>query len=174
MKNVVLQFPNYDHPFLIFADASSHAIGGYVAQKADDDGPPRPISFFSRVLSPTERNYSTLDREALSIYHVLSSARSWLLGFRIILCSDHRPLKFIYHNGSASSRLQRWRMLIQEYAPEINYIKGSSNVTADWLSRYAAHDMPTEHSVAMQESYVAASHDSALPQAIPENFSPDE
>ena len=59
-----------------------------------------------------------------------------------------------------------------DFDPEIRYLKGSENKTADWLSRYAhmeAHSATT----AMQEDFVIASRNSILPQAIPETYMPD-
>ena len=34
-----------------------------------------------------------------------------------------------------SQRVMRWRLLLEEYGPEIEYIKGPKNVVADALSR---------------------------------------
>ncbi|CAL4062799.1 unnamed protein product, partial [Meganyctiphanes norvegica] len=167
-KYVVLKYPDFSAPFYVFCDASCRAVGGHVSQMVGEDM--RPISFYSRILTPAEQNFSTIDREALAIYHVLDKAKSWLLGFRVIIWSDHMPLRFIIRNTSSNSRLNRWRMLLQEYSPTIHYVKGESNVVADWCSRFAFADPPVSRSVAMQESYAFAAHDSALPQAVPETF----
>ena len=148
-------------------------IGGYICQYVDDEGPPRPIAFYSRVLKDSERNYSCIDREALAIIHVLTSARTWIIGYRIILKSDHKPLQFIAQNCSKNSRLNRWRTLLQEFGPELEYVKGENNEVADWLSRYSHQEVPNRNSVAMQGTYVKASLDSPLPRAIPDTFSPD-
>ena len=91
----------------------------------------------------------------------------------MVIWSDHLPLRFIFKNDSANSRLVKWKLLLQEFAPEIYYIKGCKNVTADWLSRYAGRAPPSEKVVAMREDHTLASFDSALPQAYPETFMPD-
>ena len=174
LKNVVLSFPDYTKPFLIYCDASAYGVGGMVAQQVDPNGyPPRPLAFFSRTLKEAEKNYSTIDREALGIIHVLSCARSWLLGYRIILRTDHRPLQFIHANCSRNSRLNRWRTLLQEFSPELEYVKGSENVIADWLSRYGHSELPSPSTVSVQDTYVQANNSSPLPRAVPDTFTPE-
>ena len=37
--------------------------------------------------------------------------------------------------GLTSDRVYRWRLLLEEYGPEIIYIKGVDNTVADALSR---------------------------------------
>jgi hypothetical protein len=37
--------------------------------------------------------------------------------------------------GSTSDRVTRWRILLEEYAPKIIYIKGIHNTVADAISR---------------------------------------
>ena len=36
----------------------------------------------------------------------------------------------------------QWRLILQEYSPELIYIQGSNNVTADALSRLGMDDTP--------------------------------
>ena len=38
-----------------------------------------------------------------------------------------------------SQRVMRWMLLLEEYGPEIKYIKGPKNVVADALSRLSNH-----------------------------------
>jgi hypothetical protein len=53
-----------------------------------------------------------------------------LWGQRIIVYTDHKNL--IYDAlGSTSDRVFRWRLLLEEYGPEIIYIKGEENTVAD-------------------------------------------
>jgi hypothetical protein len=57
-----------------------------------------------------------------------------LWGQRIIVYTDHKNL--IYDAlGSTSDRVFRWRLLLEEYGPEIIYIKGEENTVADAISR---------------------------------------
>ena len=45
----------------------------------------------------------------------------------------------------------RWRLYIEEYSPDLRYVKGANNIVADALSRLDMDDM---HVVDTQESFL--------------------
>jgi hypothetical protein len=55
-----------------------------------------------------------------------------LLGQDIKVHTDDENLTYKHFN---SDRVMRWRLFIEEYAPNLQYIKGVHNVVADALSR---------------------------------------
>jgi len=58
-----------------------------------------------------------------------------MLGGQIIkIYTDHKNLTRDAL-GLTSDRVHRWRLLLEEYAPEIVYIKGIYNTVADAISR---------------------------------------
>jgi len=57
-----------------------------------------------------------------------------LRGHELKVYTDHSNL-IKYALGSTSDRVYRWRQLIEEYGPEIIYIKVIHNTVADALSR---------------------------------------
>ena len=130
----ILKLPDYDKEFMLFTDASDTAIGSALCQ--EHDGIVRPIAFWSRKLSATERNYSTTEREALSIVYFLEKYRYYLLGRKFALVTDHKPLMFILRNGTSNSKLARWALRIQEYHFDVIHVKGEDNVVADAMSRW--------------------------------------
>ena len=38
-----------------------------------------------------------------------------------------------------TNRVLRWRLIIEEYGPDIEYIKGEKNIVADTLSRFTLY-----------------------------------
>jgi hypothetical protein len=128
VQDVVLAYPDYSVPFEIYADASKTQLGSVITQKN------RPLAFFSRKLSDTQKRYSVTEIELLAIVETLKEFKGMLWGQRIIVYTDHKNL--IYDAlGSTSDRVFRWRLLLEEYGPEIIYIKGEENTVADAISR---------------------------------------
>ena len=67
----VVQPPDWTQPFHVFVDASDIVIGSAPMQLT---GPNwyRPVYYPSRKLSTTERNYSTIERDALGMIYKLN------------------------------------------------------------------------------------------------------
>ena len=127
-KETILNYPKFDRPFDIHTDASDRQLGAVISQ----DG--KPLAFYSRKLSSAQRNYTTTEQELLSIVETLKEFRNILLGQIIKVHTDHKNL---VHESElkTSQRVMRWRLLLEEFGPEIVYIKGPKNVVADALSR---------------------------------------
>jgi RNase H-like domain found in reverse transcriptase len=90
----------------------------------------QPLAFYSRKLNQAQLNYSTIKQELLSIVEILREFRDILLGHRIVIYTDHKNLSFA---NFTSARVLR--LMIEEFGPKIQYIKGSNNLVADALSR---------------------------------------
>src|SRR5215469_2332985 len=76
----LLQFSNYQKPFIVSTDASNIGIAGVIAQ-LDEFGKEKPLAFASRTLTHAEKNYSITDKEALSIFWILSKFRTMIYGY---------------------------------------------------------------------------------------------
>ena len=94
----------------------------------------RPIAFFSRKLSETQQRYSVMEIELLIIIETLKEFKGMLWGQLIKVYTDHKNL-IQDAIGLTSDRVYRWRLLLDEYGPEIIHIKGIHNMVADAISR---------------------------------------
>ena len=117
-------------PFSLYTDASDFAVGAVLIQ---DDC---PVYFFSRKLSGAQCNYTVSEKECLAIVWALDHLRHVLVGSEITVFTDHSNLSFL--NTSSLQRIQRWKLLIDEFDVTIRYIPGDTNSLADLLSRQAA------------------------------------
>ena len=95
MEETVLMMSNHTRPFQIEMDASKYATGAVLTQ-LDSNGDRHPISFISKTLSPTERNYEIYDRELLAIIRALEEWRHYIQGsaHTTIILSDHKNLTY--------------------------------------------------------------------------------
>ncbi len=90
----------------------------------------RPIAFFSRKLSKLQQKYSVMEIELLAIVKALKEFKGMLWGQDIKVYTDHKNLTRD-GLGLTSDRVYHWQLLLEEYAPEIIYIKGIHNTVAD-------------------------------------------
>jgi hypothetical protein len=90
----------------------------------------RPIAFFSRKLSETQQKYSVIEIDLLAIVETLKEFKGMLWGQDIKVYTEHKNLTRDAL-GLTSDRVYRLQLLLEEYAPEIIYIKGIHNTVAD-------------------------------------------
>ncbi|CAF4955322.1 unnamed protein product [Rotaria sp. Silwood1] len=134
---LVLKYPHPTAPFILSTDASEYAIGGTLKQIIN--GQIHYNYFLSRLLTTTERNYSTIDREALAIFWCMEKLQQYLGGRDVTIFSDHKPLQQFHKKIKANSkRIEQWLIKHQEIIPQITavmYRKGSHHGDADGMSR---------------------------------------
>ncbi|RDX70206.1 Retrovirus-related Pol polyprotein from transposon 17.6, partial [Mucuna pruriens] len=131
----ILQAPNWDLPFELMCDASNSALGAVLGQRARVGQPVHVIAYASRTMDPAQQNYTTTKMELLAIVFILDKFRSYLLGSKIIMFSDHVALRYLLKKPDAKPRLIRWMLLLQEFDLDIRDKKGAENSVADHLSR---------------------------------------
>ena len=125
-KETLLIYPDFNKTFEIHTDASHTQLGACISQEG------QPIAFYSRKLNPAQSNYTTTERELLAIVETLKEFKNILLGHKIKVYTDHMNLTYKNFN---TERVIRWRLILEEFGPELIYIKGEHNLVADALSR---------------------------------------
>jgi RNase H-like domain found in reverse transcriptase len=86
----------------------------------------------SKLSAPMQR-WDTHKLEAYACYKGVLSNEYFLLGKSFILETDHANLLFIAHSTAAI--VIRWYWFMREFRIYLRYIKGSTNIVADYFSR---------------------------------------
>ncbi|XP_071906819.1 uncharacterized protein [Coffea arabica] len=128
----IIQPPDWNLPFEIMCDASDYAVGAVLGQRVGKTA--HAIYYASRALNGAQLNYSTTEKELLAVVFALEKFRSYLLGAKVIIFSDHAALRYLLTKKEAKPRLIRWILLLQEFNLEIRNKKGVENLVADHLN----------------------------------------
>ena len=64
-RDVLLSYPNFSEGFIIHTDTRKTQLGGLISQNG------KPIAFYSHKLTPAQINFTTTERELLSIVETL-------------------------------------------------------------------------------------------------------
>nr|XP_009803806.1 PREDICTED: uncharacterized protein LOC104249128 [Nicotiana sylvestris] len=113
-------------------DTSDYAVGAVLGQLKDKIM--HPIYYASRMLSGAQLNYIVTEKEMLAVVFAFDKFRSYLIGSKVIVYTDHAALRCLIEKDSKPC-LIRWVLLLQEFDLEIRDRKGIENQVADHLSR---------------------------------------
>ncbi|CAN6453712.1 unnamed protein product [Victoria cruziana] len=129
----ILRVPDWSLPFEIMCNALDFAIGAILGQRVEKK--PVVIYYASKTLVDAQIHYTTIEKKLLAVVFALEKFRSYILGSRVVVYTDHAPLKYLLSKKDSKLRLIRWILLLQEFDMEIKDKKCSDNVVADHLSR---------------------------------------
>ena len=132
----VLLAPSFNKEFKLAVDASDVGAGSVMLQE-DGNGVDHPVCYFSIKFNKHQRNYSTIEKECLSLILALQHFEVYLASSfaPIVVFSDHNPLTFIHKIKNKNRRLLRWSLMLQEHNLDIRHIIGKYNIIPDTLSR---------------------------------------
>jgi hypothetical protein len=102
----VIQAPDWHLLFEIMCDASDYAVGAVLDQSKDKKH--YAISYASKTLTRPQLNYITTKKELLGVVFAIKKFRSYLVGIKVIVYTDHATLKYLLTKKDAKLRLIRW------------------------------------------------------------------
>ncbi|XP_041462201.1 uncharacterized protein LOC121413446 [Lytechinus variegatus] len=142
----LMSFPDFSQPFTLHTDASNFAVGAVLTQQHGNDE--HVIAYASKTLTPSERRWSTYDRELWALVWSVRHFRHYLLTSKFTIITDHKPLVGLtklsvgHDAGIATSRRSRWALELDTFDWIIVHREGAKHANADALSRIPS---PSEH-----------------------------
>jgi len=132
----VLAAPDLDKEFRVEVDASKYATGGVLSMKCSDKLW-RPVTFISKSLSNTERNYEIHDKEMLAVVRCLEAWRHFLeeTTIRFEIWTDHKNLEYFMKAQKLNRRQARWALYLSRFDFMLKHVPGSRMGKTDSLSR---------------------------------------
>ena len=145
----VLKYADTSKPYTLYTDASKYGWAGVLTQPhtTTKDGKStttdHPVAFVSGLFRGSQLNWAALTKEAFAIYMSVKKLSFYLTDAQILLRSDHKPLEKFLLKNTLNSKVNNWAMELEAFNIQFDYIKGSSNILADTLSRLIAIDPDT-------------------------------
>ena len=124
-----------DAPTKIAADASAYGLGAVLLQQ--QSGEWHPVTFASRSMTDTEKRYSQIEKEALTLVCACEKFSDYVIGKAIFLETDHKPLVPLLGKTNLDCLppgVLRFRICLMRFDYTISHVPGKHLYTADTLS----------------------------------------
>ena len=102
--------PNWSEPFEIICDANDYAVGAVLGQRWEKIF--RAIYYLSRTLNDAQLNYTTTEKEMLAVVFAYDKFRSYIIGSKVTIYTDHAAIRYLFANKDAKPRLIQWILLL--------------------------------------------------------------
>ncbi|SGY32337.1 BQ5605_C002g01351 [Microbotryum silenes-dioicae] len=100
----------------------------------------RPVGFYSRKFTDTQKNYPVHEQEMLAVMDGLKHFDNKLRGRQFTVVTDNSTLASFLTSKNLRPRQIRMYIFFSEFDFDIKYVKGEHNVVPDWLSRQYESD----------------------------------
>ena len=145
----------------LVTDASPWGLSAILSQCTPDNDDRSIVAYVSRSLSPVEKHYSHMEREALAIVWAIERLHIYLYGAKFYLYIDCKPMEMSLGNRTSktSARIER----MQDYVFNVIFTKEKDN-PSDFLSH---HPDTRDNSVDnYSEEYIRFLSNHAVPKAV--------
>ena len=129
----ILIYPDPNLPFILDTDARTIGTGCVLSKVEPKEE--QMVAYCSRSSNKSEKNYCAAGKELLAIIFCLKIFRTYLLGRKFQLRTDHAALKWILNFKNPEGQVARWLEAMSEFQSEIVHQAGLKHNYADVLLR---------------------------------------
>ncbi|KXZ42095.1 hypothetical protein GPECTOR_207g396 [Gonium pectorale] len=122
----ILRGPDFDRTFILATDFCKTAVAACLSQ-VDDEGREYAVSFASKKLNDSQRNWSSTDGEAYAAVWAIKNYHAYLYGNPFTLVTDNSALTYIMKAKDLTGKLARYAMRLQGYTFTIIHRAGRKN-----------------------------------------------
>lgn len=156
----MLAFPDWQREFVLQTEASTTAVGGILSQR-NDEGEEHPIAYFSSGLTEAQKKYSSGELECWAVIATTRKFSKYLrAATHVKIQTDHNPLVWLRKQRDPRGKFTRWILELESINYSIEYIKGTENASAGYLSREKSEtdsEVNDEHQCFERHIYVESS-----------------
>ena len=102
--------PDWNKDFEIMCDANNYAMGVVLGQRTEKNF--KAMYYASKTFNEAQENYSTTEKEKLTMVFSCEKFRPYILGSHVIIHTDHATIKYLMTKKDAKPRLIRWVLLL--------------------------------------------------------------
>lgn len=126
-----------EYQTVVETDASDYAVAAVLSQENPSSQLLHPVAFYSRSLSPAERNYEIYNKELLAIHSSFKEWRSYLEGstHSVRVITDHKNLEYFASTKLLTRRQARWSEFLSGFSYVVFYRPGCLGGKPDTLTR---------------------------------------
>uniref|UniRef100_A0A034WRX5 RNA-directed DNA polymerase n=1 Tax=Bactrocera dorsalis TaxID=27457 RepID=A0A034WRX5_BACDO len=106
----------------IHTDASSVGIAGVLLQREGGDW--KPVAYYSRSTTDSERNFHSYELEVLAVVSSLERFRYYVQGKEIVVVTDCSAVTTAMHKRELIPRIARWWLRIQDFLVKLEHRPG--------------------------------------------------
>ena len=100
--------PLWDQPFFVNPSVGSESIGAILLQKDPKTLLMRPVYFASRVMKPTKKAYTKVEKMVLALMFATQRFWSYLLPRHFIIITMEDTFPHVLQHMDVSARISKW------------------------------------------------------------------
>ena len=109
MEHPILRYPDPDHGYRLFTDASGIGWAGVLTQEFEDERGKKKhhsICYISGQFQGSQQNWAALTKEAYAIYMTVKKLSFYITGAEVTIKCDYLPLKIFFTEANTKRQGQ--------------------------------------------------------------------